>query len=60
MRKLGRDGDTPQLPPYWRPRHPAPLPQSHSIISSFPTPVIGGPVTDGLINSLISASSLPA
>lgn len=60
MRKLCRDGDTPQLPPCWRPRYPAPLPQSRSIISSFPARVIGGLVTDGLINSLISASSLPA
>lgn len=60
MRKLWRDGDTPQLPPCWRPRYPAPLPQSRSIISSFPARVIGGLVTDGLINSLISASSLPA
>lgn len=43
------------------PGTPPPLPTTTtSIISSLPAWLIGGPVTDSLINSLISARALPA
>jgi len=59
MRKLSRHGDTPPATPTLGTPHPAPLPQPPAI-SSFPACVIGGLVTDGLVNSSILASGLPA
>lgn len=59
--KLSRHADTHSCPMLGTLASCSPPPAtSPSIISSIPAWVIGGLVTDGLINSLISALSLPA